>query len=467
MSIKSNNFFFFFFSKNLFFLISLHLLFISSKNSVKKSKYADLPGEEYGEDEIPSELLGYISLKFNITNNYLISSVKIGTPPQEVNLILDIGSERTWISNHYFDKKESSTYISKNIFESHKQYDLKYSGISSLETFEIENKTLEDFQFVLVDEIINNNNDNNIKGVLSLGHEYDSKHQSLVYEMSHVSNTFYNMFMFKFGENNKGELLIGDMSEDRKRKYSYLNKCRFIRKMNKNEKIKWGCELTQIFIGPVEDYPTFRNNMMEQTGYIINRNDKNNIAIVEEIAIFETIFDRIYVPLDAMNYLQTYYFIDYFNDNEELCLFIENDDGIKVKCDVEEVSKLKRLNFVLDGKTDLSFPAENLFECDYNVRCTFLIEYNKKYKKFIFGLPVFKMYDIIFDYNSRDLSFYSKENKYLVKMSKNVGSKMLVYFLIFLVVALVMFLLGIGIVYLLRIKNRKREEIEEKIYEQF
>jgi hypothetical protein len=237
--------------------------------------------------------------------------------------------------------------------------------------------------------------------------------------------------------------------------------------MNKNEKIKWGCELTQIFIGPVEDYPTFRNNMMEQTGYIINRNDKNNIAIVEEIAIFETIFDRIYVPLDAMNYLQTYYFIDYFNDDEELCLFIENDDGIKVKCDVEEVSKLKRLNFVLDGKTDLSFPAENLFECDYNGRCTFLIEYNKKYKKFIFGLPVFKMYDIIFDYNARDLSFYSKENKYLVKMSKNVGSKMLVYFLIFLVVALVMFLLGIGIVYLLRIKNRKREEIEEKIYEQF
>ena len=114
--------------------------------------------------------------------------------------------------------KKSSTYISKNIFEPHKQYDLKYSGISSLETFEIENKTLEDFQFVLEDEIINNNNDNNIKGVLSLGHEYDSKHQSLVYEMSHVSNTFYNMFMFKFGENNKGELLIGDMSEDRKRK---------------------------------------------------------------------------------------------------------------------------------------------------------------------------------------------------------------------------------------------------------
>ena len=459
MPIKCETFSFFTLLIYLIFLTS----FISSKK-LKKSKYSDLPGEEYGEDESSSQILGYISLKFNQSSNYLISSVKIGTPPQEIDLILDIGSQRTWLSNKFFDKSKSSSYISKDSFESHYEYDIKYNGIASMETFEIENKTLEDFQFILVDELINNNN--KLKGVLSLGHEYDSKHQSLVYEMSHVSNTFYNMFMFKFGENNKGELLIGDMSEDQKRKYSYINKCRFKKNGNKDEQIKWRCELTQIFLGPVEDFPTFRNNMMEQTGYIISRNDKNNIAIVEEIVTFETIFDRIYVPKDVMSYLKTYYFINNVND-EELCEFIENEDDIKVKCTIEEVSKLKRLNFVFDGKTDLSFPSQNLFECDYNYKCIFLIEYNKKYPNFIFGLPVFKVYDIIFDYNSRDLSFYSKENKYLVKMAKNVGNKMLVYFLIFLGVALVMFLLGIGVVYLLRIKNRKREEIEEKIYEQF
>ena len=77
------------------------------------------------------------------------------------------------------------------------------------------------------------------------------------------------------------------------------------------------------------------------------------------------------------------------------------------------------------------------------------------------------MYDIIFDYNSRDLIFYSKDNKYLVRMAKNVGTKMLVVFLIFLAIALIMFLIGVGIIYLLRLKNRKREIIEEKIYEQF
>ena len=455
MSIKYQTFSF-------FNLLLYYLIFLTILISSKKSKDSNLPGEEYGEDEESTELLGYISLKFNQSSNYLVSSVKIGTPPQEIDLILDIGSERTWVSNKFFDKSKSSSYFTKDVFETHKEYDFKYNGIACMDTFEIENKTLEDFQFILVDELINNN----INGVISLGHEYDSKHQSLVYEMSHVSNTFYNMFMFKFGENNKGELLIGDMSEDQKRKYSYINKCRFKKSGNKDEQIKWRCELTQIFLGPVEDFPTFRNNMMEQTGYIISRNDKNYIAIVEEIVTFETIFDRIYVPKDVMSYLKKYYFINIVND-EELCEFNENEDYIKVKCNIEEVSKLKRLNFVFDGKTDLSFPSQNLFECDYNYRCIFLIEYNKKYPKFIFGLPVFKMYDIIFDYNSRDLTFYSKENKYLVKMAKNVGNKMLVYFLIFLGVALIMFLLGIGIVYLLRMKNRKREEIEEKIYEQF
>ena len=463
MSIKFNTFSFYNFSLyNAFLILSILLSFTA--HHLEKSKYVDLPGEEYGEDELPTEYLGYISLKFNQSSNYLVTPVKIGTPPQEINLIIDIGSERTWVSNEFFNKFKSDSYISRDIFESHKEYDFKYSGISSLETFEMENKTLEDFQFLLVDELINNND--NLKGVLSLGHEYDSKHQSLVYEMSHVSNTFYNMFMFKFGEDNKGELLIGDMSEDRKRKYSYINKCRFKNNGNKNERIKWQCELTQIFLGAVEDYPTFRNNMMEQTGYIISRNDKNNIAIVEEIATFETIFNRIFVPEDFIDYLKEYYFIDIANE-EELCEFDENENGIKVKCTMDEVSKLKRLNFVFDGKTDLSFPSQNLFECDYNNRCIFLIEYNRKYKNFIFGLPVFKMYDIIFYYNSRYLSFYSKENKYLVKMSKNVGSKMLVYFLMFLGFCLIMLLFGIGFVYFLRMKNRKREEIEEKIYEQF
>ena len=463
MSIKYNNIFFYNLSSYNRFLLLFALLSLNTAQ-LKKSKYADLPGEEYGEDELPEEYLGYISLKFNQSANYLLTPVKIGTPPQEINLIIDIGSERTWISSEFFDKYKSSSYESRDIFESHNQYDFKYKGISSLETFEIENKTLEDFQFVLVDELINNKD--NLRGVLSLGHEYDSKHQSLVYEMSHVSNTFYNMFMFKFKEDNKGELLMGDMSEDRKRKYSFINKCRFKNNGNANEKIKWQCELTQIFLGPVEDYPTFRNNMLEQTGYIIFRNDKNNIAIVEEIATFETIFNRIYVPKDFIDYLKQYYFIDIVNE-EKLCQFDENEDGIKIKCTMDEVSKLKRLNFVLDGRTDLSFPSQNLFECDYNNRCIFLIEYNKKYKNFIFGLPVFKMYDIIFDYNSRDLSFYSKENKYLVKMSKNVGSKMLVYFFMLLSFCLIMFLLGICFVYFLRMKNRKREEIEEKIYEQF
>ena len=52
------------------------------------------------------------------------------------------------------------------------------------------------------------------------------------------------------------------------------------------------CELTQIFIGRIEDFPTFRDNMMEQAGYY----DYNKLIEVDEPVVFETIFDKIYVP---------------------------------------------------------------------------------------------------------------------------------------------------------------------------
>ena len=148
MSIKYQTFSF-------FNLLLYYLIFLTILISSKKSKDSNLPGEEYGEDEESTELLGYISLKFNQSSNYLVSSVKIGTPPQEIDLILDIGSERTWVSNKFFDKSKSSSYFTKDVFETHKEYDFKYNGIACMDTFEIENKTLEDFQFILVDELIN------------------------------------------------------------------------------------------------------------------------------------------------------------------------------------------------------------------------------------------------------------------------------------------------------------------------
>ena len=437
---------------NLFpFLIIFSLLLISKCAP-------SLDEEEKKKDDEPEMVVGYISLKFKINQGMLIAPIKVGTPEQEINVVLDIGSSRTWISDQSFRKDDSSSYSDKGETESFTQYDFTFSGKASTETFTLGDKKLNEFKFLLA------NNLQNVKmqGALSLGHEYDSKHRSLVYEMSHVCNTFYNMFLFKFDENNEGELLIGDITDDQKRKYQYINKGLFLKGGSAQDQIKWRCEITQIFIGGIEDFPTFRDNMMEQTGYYVSKTDYNKLIDINEPVVFETIFDKIYVPKDIMEYLKENYL-----KNIKMCQYNDNDDTIKVSCSKEEVSKLKRLNFVLSEKTALAFPSQSLFSCGNSDRCEFLVQHDDKYSGYIFGLPVFKLYHITFDYNNRDLIFFGKSDKYLVRIPFNIGTSILTVIIWILIVAIIFMLLGLGVIYILRRKNRKRQEIEEQIYEHF
>ena len=406
---------------------------------------------------------GYITLPFTLTKSQIpISKLSIGKPSQEINLVLDIGSSRTWISDQYYNNKGSKTYQPLEEAFSKEQYDFSYSGNSALETFKIGDKILQNFKFILV----NNLQNNNFQGVLSLGHEYDSKHNSLVYEMSKVSNTYYNMFMFKFNEDNGGELLIGDTTEEEKEKLHLINRCRYLIGGSPEEQIKWRCQLTHVFIGGIEDMESFYEQLIEQTGYYIIETKFNKLKNIYEPVIFETIFDRIYVPKYIMEYLRDNYLKDIEN-NKNLCNYNDNGNSIIVKCTKEEISKLKRLNFVLGEKTDLALPSNELFNCDNSNNCEFLIQYNDKYQGFIFGLPIFKLYNIIFDYNSRDLMFYSLYNKYLVSFNKDFGTSILKIVLYILIVVLCLLTSGIILIYFFRRINRKRKLIEDEIYKNF
>ena len=440
-----------------FFLIIFSIISLSlNQPSLEEDKK-----ENKKEDE-PEMVVGYISLKFKVSQGMLLAPIKVGSPEQEMNVVLDIGSSRTWVSDQSFKNGDSTTYKDMGETEERTQYDFTYSGKSSTETFTLADKKLTEFKFLLADNLQNTK----MQGALSLGHEYDSKHKSLVYEMSHVCNTFYNMFLFQFKDNDEGELLIGDITEDQKRKYQYINKCLFLRGGSADEQIKWRCELTQMFIGGIEDFPTFRDNMMEQTGYYISKTDYNKLIDVGEPVVFETIFDKIYVPKKTMEYLKENYLVNIV-DKKKMCTYNDNDSNVKVTCSKDEVSRLKRLNFVLSEKTALAFPSEALFSCGYSDKCEFLIQFDNKYEGYIFGLPVFKLYYITFDYNNRDLIFFGKSDKYLVKIPFNIGTSILTVIIWILLVAIIIMLLGLALIYILRRKNRKRQEIEEQIYEHF
>ena len=92
--------------KNIFsILIIFSFLFISN--------CAPTLDEEQKKEDEPEMVVGYISVKFKINQGMLVAPIKAGTPEQEMNVVLDIGSPRTWISDQSFKKDDSSTYSDK------------------------------------------------------------------------------------------------------------------------------------------------------------------------------------------------------------------------------------------------------------------------------------------------------------------------------------------------------------------
>jgi len=194
-----------------------------------------------------------------------------------------------------------------------------------------------------------------------------------------------------------------------------INKCKVIE--GENPLIKWKCELTHIFIGGVEDNQSFKDDYLDQYGYYI-REKSQHIKEVFKPVIFESIYNSIYCPKRFLSYFKENYFYNSIT-NSYMCKLIDNGQSAYFTCTKSEVNSLKRLNFVLSEITDLSFPARLLFECsDKSDTCTFLVRYSSRFDYWVFGLPILKNYGIIFDYNMKDIEFYSQSNKYLVNFRK-------------------------------------------------
>lgn len=402
---------------------------------------------------------GFISIDFCVAteNEFLISPIKIGTPEQEMNLVLDISAERTWISNEIFLKDQSSSYTTDNFIDKRAQDDFAYRGVWSKDTVVVGEKELKNFDFLYVDKIDNNDL---FQGVLSLGREYDSKKFSLVYKMSSASATFYNSFVLRFVDNNKGELHIGDLTNELKDYTHLMSPCTLL---STEEKIKWACELTHVFVGSYGD-KSYTDQYTNEKGYIIS-SKSSKIKHINQPAIFETIYNKIYVPKDFIVYLKENVFVDQ-KTGKEICKLNEDTTSSYFTCNQDEVDKVQKLSFVMSNKLALTLPSSNLFDCNGEI-CNYLIMYKEGKKNWIMGLPILKTYQMIFDYNKKDLNFYSNDNKSFVRMPSTGGSlltKFLFYLFIFVVIVIVG---GVGFIYFLRRKNKKRKMIEEEIYENF
>ena len=70
-----------------------------------------------------------------------------------------------------------------------------------------------------------------------------------------------------------------------------------------------------------------------------------------------------------------------------------------------------------------------------------LIQHDDKYSGFILGFPVFQLYHIMFVLNNRDLIFFCKSDKYLVRVQFNIGTSILTAIIWILVAAIIIYIL--------------------------
>lgn len=308
----------------------------------------------------------------------LITPVFVGSSKKEINLVIDIGVPHTWISEEIFSKKDSSSFLFDEddwkITFNHDE--AVYKGAVCSDKFAIDktdNKGINRFPFVLVQDIVNNTD---YQGALSLGNNYESKYDSFIFRIAPNPNSFSLKFKSPF----EGLLTIKTSTEDN------VPSCNA-----HQQSINWGCQLTHIILG----------------------NYENIFLVANSFSVFETIYSKIYVPMEFFNYWTINAYDDNKKGNQIKECTVGYDDNSKehyFKCPEKEIDYLKEINIVFDNNIILHLRNGMMYN-SYGNNKIMMIVGKENLDHFVFGSIFLAQFETIFDYNRKEISFISQYEK--------------------------------------------------------
>ena len=334
-------------------------------------------------------------------NNYtfpLLYKVRIGSHSTEIKLLLNSFSA----NNLLFTNTNRKYY--KQIAEGRK-------SDAFMDKLEFNGQIIKDFPFTL---LLDNTGFNNqeIQGEFGLGIDKDNKNDL-------VENLLFNQIITK-------RKLILEISKDLQTVNINLDSevisnefkyCNLSKKddldINYNE--AWISDLSHII--NIED-----ENVQLNSASILENSDP-----VEARAVFDTRQKNLIFP---SNYLGN------FNNIFDLkkCKIISDKslDEKYFQCDKDNIiSKKKSIYFIIDGY-GLNFKVEELFEDDGKYKNS-IIRFSESLNKsrlFIFGIPFFQKYNILFDYDNQSIGFkgegiydFTKEYSQWVQKNKIVKTE--------------------------------------------
>ena len=201
----------------------------------------------------------------------------------------------------------------------------------------------------------------------------------------------------------KGELpsylFIGGFSDDVKKAFPYVSKC----KIKNNQ---WGCQLDKVIINNHKEFYNTYDLVFQANHMEIYAPEEYNEYLYQDII-------RHYVENKTCSY----------NKNKELYL-----------CDCGIIYKFPTMHFIIEG-INFTFVARELFS-NYNKQCEFNIVSNKKNaNQWEFGTIFLRKYVTYFDYDHSEILFYTK--KQLIKQNKPIHSAVMFSCILFIIIGII------------------------------
>lgn len=350
-----------------------------------------------------SNLISFLKNKINyplIISDYIIhpegdiiSSLNIGTPPQRLQLQVDLNNDFSWISTLLFKSNSTTLYRYPDLLDWEKRrihyINAEYSDHTSVSPYDINiqpnissNKQFT-FSFFLI----------------SFGH---TKYQSLALSRKYHNDRFNivkNMKKAKLiskaaftiipdeSKFSAGKIIFGEISSQTMLEHEYnIGKIKSIQKQD--YEYSWGVKLNKIHFN-------FTNKE-----YIYKCNSSNNFAI------FQTTFNGVQVPPSFLNYLRNIINTDQSLKNS--CKMTTKQSGYIFQCN-ENISQY--LNEFIFDFGEVQFNLDNLIKRENDNKYSLLIGNfdNEHNIIWIFGNIVLEKYLLMFDMDDDYVRIFSKE----------------------------------------------------------
>lgn len=357
----------------------------------------------------------------NLLQNDLEITLKIGTPPQSVDLNLRsriytffVTSSQVNLPYKLFNEKESTSLVQISKRETNFT-NMEYSkGLKISESIYINDKELKGITLMLGTELAYN--ECGALGLRLINSHESSDDLSFIYQIKKYANLDSYTFTLKYKNDEEGDLIIGAYPHVYDNKFNEKNFFYSKAGSNKNG-VNW-----------VLNFDVIKYNNKS-----VNVGSKKSLINIE--------YGLIQAPFKYKNYFKNNFYGDRcsekFNDKRNVTI---------VHCSSNfDITSFKDLIFELkDIETQFVFTYKDLFikeNNEYIFGIVFDEDVDAKDPTWIFGKPFMKKYELVYDLDRKIIGLYKEGNESPIEKSKvNVVFIILLIILILAVAGLSYFI---------------------------